>query len=134
MGQAGEDLEDTRTTLAADEKFLKMLKEKCTGMDKEYEERKKERALEMEACSKALAILSSDDAHDLFTKTFNSALVQKTSSTNSARRSQASTLLSKVAQKVHSRQLAGLAARVRLDAFTKVKKAIDDMIGDLLAE
>ena len=27
--------------------------------------------LEMEACSKVLVVLSSDDAHDLFTKTFN---------------------------------------------------------------
>ena len=35
--------------------------------DSEWEERQKTRQLEMEACSKALAVLSSDDAHDLFT-------------------------------------------------------------------
>ena len=50
-----------------------MLKEKCPGTDAEREERQKTRRLEMDACSKALAVLSSDDAHDLFTKTFNLA-------------------------------------------------------------
>merc|ERR1712039_734840 len=74
LAQAKEDIEDTRNSLAADEKFLMMLKEKCQMTDKEWEERQKTRQLEMEAVSKALAILSGDDAHDLFTKTFNPAL------------------------------------------------------------
>merc|ERR1719456_2104131 len=69
--QAKQDIEDTRNSLSADEQFLMMLKEKCAMTDKEWEERQKTRQLEMEACSKALAVLSSDDAHDLFTKTFN---------------------------------------------------------------
>merc|ERR1719364_568529 len=34
-----EDLEDTKNTLSADEKFLMMLKEKCGMMDSEWEER-----------------------------------------------------------------------------------------------
>jgi septal ring factor EnvC (AmiA/AmiB activator) len=42
--------------------------------------------------------------------------------------------LADVAQKVHSPRLATLAVRVRLDAFTRVKKAIDDMIAQLLVE
>merc|ERR1712139_220900 len=74
--QAKEDVEDTKKTLSADEEFLMMLKEKCSMTDSEWEERQKTRQLEMEACSKALAVLSSDDAHDLFTKTFNPSLVQ----------------------------------------------------------
>ena len=86
------------------------------------------RQLEMEACSKALAVLSSDDAHDLFTKTFNPSLLEKESTMHSERRSQASKLLSAVAQKMQNPRLATLAVRVRLDAFTRVKKAIDDMV------
>ena len=39
--------------------------------DQEFEERTKTRAEEMKAVSEALAILSSDDAHDTFTSTFN---------------------------------------------------------------
>jgi len=132
--QAKEDIADTRASLSADEQFLMMLKEKCQMTDKEWEERQKTRQLEMEACSKALAVLSGDDAHDLFTKTFNPALVQESSKFTSERRVAASRLLSKVAAKVHSPKLATLAVQVRLDAFTRVKKAIDDMIAQLLVE
>merc|ERR1712195_212179 len=86
------------------------------------------------ACSKALAVLSSDDAHDLFTKTFNPSLLQKESAMHSERRAQASKLLSAVALKVQNPRLATLAVRVRLDAFVRVKKAIDDMVAQLLKE
>merc|ERR1719159_66522 len=111
-----------------------MLKEKCSMTDSEWEERQKTRQLEMEACSKALAVLSSDDAHDLFTKTFNPSLVQMESTMHSERRNQASKLLSAAAQKLQNPRLATLAVRVRLDAFTRVKKAIDDMVAQLLKE
>merc|ERR1712194_989876 len=134
LAQAKEDIEDTRNSLAADEQFLMMLKEKCQMTDKEWEERRKTRQREMEAVSKALAILSGDDAHDLFTKTFNPALLQEESSTQSKRRVLASKLLKAVADKHNSPRLATLAYKVRLDAFTRVKKAIDDMIAQLLKE
>jgi len=132
--QAKEDIEDTKKTLSADEQFLMMLKEKCSMTDAEWEERQKTRQLEMEAVSKALAVLSTDDAHDLFTKTFNPSLLQKEASMQSERRSQASKLLQAVAQKLKNPRLATLAVRVRLDAFTRVKKAIDDMVAQLLKE
>merc|ERR1712203_1193739 len=76
LAQAKEDLIDTQNSLSADEQFLRMLKEKCSLTDKEWEERQKTRQLEMEAVSKALAILSGDDAHDLFSRTFNPSLLQ----------------------------------------------------------
>merc|ERR1719311_875263 len=72
-----------------------MLKEKCQMTDQEWEERQKTRQLEMEAVSKALAILSSDDAHDTFTRTFNPALLQMESSSKKSLRSQAAELLKK---------------------------------------
>jgi len=109
-----------------------MLKEKCSMTDGEWEERQKTRQLEMEACSKALAVLSSDEAHDLFTKTFNPAFLQM--SETSARRAKASAVLAAVARKTQSPRLSAMATRVRLDAFTKVKKAIDDMVAQLLKE
>merc|ERR1719329_904322 len=108
------------------------LKETCATTDSEWEERQKTRQLEMEACSKALAVLSSDEAHDLFTKTFNAAFVQV--EMHSERRAAASQLLKKVALKVDSPRLAAMALKVKLDAFVRVKKAIDDMVTQLLAE
>merc|ERR1712190_12012 len=64
----------------------------------------------------------------------NPALLQEGSTLQSARRVQASKLLKAVADKLNSPRLATLAYKVRLDAFTRVKKAIDDMIAQLLKE
>merc|ERR1719401_2089371 len=111
-----------------------MLKEKCSLTDSEWEERQKTRQLEMEAVSKALAVLSSDDAHDLFTKTFNPSFVQTQRDMTSDRRGNAAKLLKLVAKKVGNPRLATLAEQVQLDAFTRVKKAIDDMVAQLLKE
>jgi len=97
--------------------------------DGEWEERQKTRQLEMEAVGKALAILSGDDAHDLFTKTFN--FVQKESKVQSARRVKASAVIAAVAAAHHNPRLVTLAYKVKLDAFTRVKKAIDDMVAEL---
>merc|ERR1719254_297257 len=84
--QDEEDKEDAQAVLSADEAYLRDLKEKCAMTDKEWEARQKTRQEEMEAVSKALAVLSSDDAHDLFTRTFNPALIQKASATDSTHR------------------------------------------------
>merc|ERR1719253_151583 len=92
-----------------------MLKEKCSMTDGEWEERQKTRQLEMEACSKALAILSGDDAHDLFTKTFN--FVQTASKSQSARRTAASAVLSAVATKFNNPRLSALAYKVKHKDF-----------------
>merc|ERR1719450_359010 len=53
---------------------------------------------------------------------------------NSERRAQASKVLSLAAAKSQNPRLATLAVRVRLDAFTRVKKAIDDMVAQLTKE
>mmetsp|Transcript_60859 Transcript_60859/g.114977 ORF Transcript_60859/g.114977 Transcript_60859/m.114977 type:complete len:684 (+) Transcript_60859:70-2121(+) len=132
LALAKEDLADTKKTLSADEAYLATLKDTCSLTDKEYEERLKTRQLEMEAVSKALAVLSGDDAHDLFTKTFD--FMQEKSTTSSVRRLQASRVLSDAAKEFHNPRLTTLAVKVRLDAFTKVKKAIDDMIAELLKQ
>jgi len=130
--QSKESLEDTRNVLAADTEFLANLKEQCQNIDQEYEERTKTRQLEIQATSKALAFLSSDEAHDLFTRTFN--FVQVASKIQSNRRGQVSATLSKAATQFSDPRLSTLAVSARLDAFTKVKKAIGDMVDKLIKE
>merc|ERR1719331_422295 len=103
-------------------------------IDAEYEARVAERNLEIEAITKALSFLTSDDAHDLFTKTFNAALLQKESADQKESRAKASQLLRKVAKQNNNPRLVALAYQIRLDAFTKVKAAIDDMITTLTKE
>merc|ERR1719311_703203 len=109
------------------------LKETCQMTDQEWEERQKSRAEEIKAVSEALAILSSDDAHDTFTRTFNFVQVRVKARMTRARDS-ASKMLFDAAKKYANPRLAALATRVRLDAFTKVKAAIDEMIAALLKE
>merc|ERR1711904_186425 len=110
LAMSKQDLEDTKNGLSEDEQFLMMLKEKCQGSDQEYEERQKTRAAEIEAVSKALAFLTSDDARDLFSKTFNPALLQKASNSN---RAQASKLLAAIAKKNKNPVLMTLAMNVK---------------------
>merc|ERR1719420_2224830 len=95
--QSKEQLEETQNVLAADTKFLANLKEQCAVMDAEYEERVKLRQQEIQACSKALAFLSSDEAHELFSRTLG--FLQLGSSSKSNRRTQASKMLMQAALK-----------------------------------
>jgi chromosome segregation ATPase len=132
LANAKEDLEDTRNSLSADQKFLMNLKQKCQQTDQEYEERQKTRQEEISAVSEALSFLTSDDAHDLFTRTFNFA--QMDQSVESLRRQNAAQVLSAAGRRLASSELVALASSVKLDAFTKVKKAIDDMIAKLLQD
>jgi len=128
--QAKQDVEDTTASLTADEKFLMNLKAQCAAMDGEWEARQKTRTEEMEACAKAMEVLSGDDAHDLFAKTFN--FIQTSSAKKlSSRRTQASKLLTAVARKSKNPKLITLALHIRIDSFAKVKQAIDDMVAEL---
>jgi len=127
--QAKQDLVDTKKSLSSDQAFLASLKDKCAMNDSEWQLRQKSRGEETQAVSKALAVLSSDDAHDLFSKTLG--FVQKDSSMHSERRSQASKIILAVAFKMQNPRLASLAVSVRINAFAKVKKAIDDMVAAL---
>ena len=126
-----QNLEDTRNSLSADQKFLMNLKETCQMTDQEFEERTKTRAEETKAVSEALAILSSDDAHDTFTSTFNFIQVSKATQ---SKRDRAEKILYAVAKKTGHPRLATLATRVRLDGFKKVSEEIDGMISDLKKE
>merc|ERR1719263_301818 len=126
------DLEDTTATLAEDTKFLADLKDKCANMDQEFEERSKTRALEMAAVSKALEYLSSDEAHALFTKTFNPSMLQRESTSRT--REQVVKVLQRAAKQSRDPRLSTLAVGARMDAFGNLKKTIQTMVDRLLKE
>merc|ERR1719235_2009071 len=110
-------LAETEATLAADTKFLAALKEQCVIFSDQMEERTKTRQLEIQAVTKAAAFLSSDEAQDLVSRTFS--FIQTGNKFASHRRNSVA---------------AALAIHARLDAFTKVKKSISDMIDTLAKE
>jgi len=126
--EAKQDLEDTTNTMNADQDFLGKLKEHCALADQEMEARTKTRTEEIAAVGKALAVLTSDDAHDLFTKTLG--FLQKESSVSFQRRQ----AVLKVLAKVQNPKIAALATHVRLAAFGKVKETLSKMIADLTKE
>merc|ERR1719272_1557669 len=133
------DTVDTSAGKDADSDFLGNLKEKCAQVSKEYEERLKTRQMEMAAVSKAMGVLNSDDAKDLTSSSLGltqASLLQTQSMKNlkSKVRARASKVLRDIALKHNNPHLMTLALRVRLDAFTKVLKAIDDQIGALTKE
>eukprot|EP00397_Hematodinium_sp_SG-2012_P018460 GEMP01018913.1.p1 GENE.GEMP01018913.1~~GEMP01018913.1.p1 ORF type:complete len:653 (-),score=219.28 GEMP01018913.1:660-2618(-) len=127
LAQAKQQLDDTKKSLSADEQFLMDLKEKCQLTDQEWDARQKKRQDEITAVSQALNVLSGDDAHDTFSRTFSFVQVN-------SNRQEAADVLQKAAVKFNDPKLSALATKVRLDAFTKVKEAIDGMIAILLKE
>merc|ERR1719440_2315632 len=81
-----------------------------------------------------MAVLTSDDAMDTFSSTFSLVQTSIMKNLKSKKRTDASKLLTAVARKYNNPKLMTLAMKVRLDAFEKVKKAIDDMIAELLKQ
>lgn len=129
--------EDTEASLAADQAFLADLKERCASMDKEFEERTKGRQLEIEAVSKALAFLNSDEAHDLFTRTFNPSFLQVDKKQAMGRKA-AEKILKNAALRTKDLRMLRLAGEVKKAgdnaAFDKVKKEVFEMIDKLKKE
>jgi len=129
MAQEKRDRKDTEKSLAADEKFYGNVKNAYATEKGEYETRVNVRTEELAAVSKAEEILNGDDAHDLFGKSLG--FMQTAMQADRRSRSQAAELLIAVAHKVQNPRLSTMAVAVRLDAFVKVKKAIDEMIAQL---
>jgi len=136
--QSKEDLEDTQNALTIDDKFLIDLKSRCKMTDQEWEIRQKARQEEIVAIAQAISILSDDSARDSFSKTFNAgkaaSFVQKTTlrtARHAGARLEAVRVLKAAAVKTGSPALSGLAMAAQLDAFTKVKAAIDKMVKEL---
>merc|ERR1719387_656164 len=128
--QSVQDKKDTEARLEADVAFLADLKDKCAVADSEYAARVKVRTEEMKAISDVTAMLTSDEANDAFTKSMT--FIQKGMKTS--RVSKAMDVLRKAGKELHSPQLATLAMSLKLDAFSKVKQNIDEMVVSLKEE
>merc|ERR1719355_503414 len=71
--QAKADLEKTQKAVEEDTEFKANLKKTCAIKQKEWDERCKLRAQEIEAISDTIEMMNSDDALELFKKTLPSA-------------------------------------------------------------
>merc|ERR1719375_220738 len=127
-----QDLEDTQNVLESDTEFLATVKANCQDLDAQFAERTKTRQLEIGAVNKALSYLTSDDAHDLFTRTFNMAFVQK--STGSKARQELVKVLMTAAKKAQDPKLSNMAIQTRLMKFDAITMALERMVKPLEEE
>jgi len=151
-------LELVRAQRSKDVEFLRNLRLTCQELDHQWALRTKARMAEIKAVSEALAILQDDDNREATAKAI--ALLEEESTTTARARMNAAAALRKAAQQPGfdmddllaqwngrssarpalanvggpRAQLSTLAVSVELDAFTKVKAAMDKLIAELKAE
>lgn len=128
VAEAKEDLDQTEADLLENRKYLANLNKMCSEGDAAFEKRKASRLEEIKAVTETIEILTADEARDAMAGTYN---FLQTSAGHQSTRRQAAAVIRLAAVKSNDKMMALLATTVELDAFTKVKKAIDDMIGTL---
>lgn len=137
VAKAKEDLEATQAALSADQAFLVEMTKNCATEDAEYAKRVKVRTDEIQALSETLNILTGDEARSLFDKTISFLQISSISNIAVAQeqaRTKAMQRILEVSRKHKNWMLATLAVHVKLDAFTKVKEAMDKMLVELKAQ
>jgi len=131
--KAKADLEAMIAAKAADETFVAEMTENCQIVDQEYAARSKIRAEEVVALSETIEILTGDDARELFAKSVGTSFIQTDMSVSAQERMTDKVMqkLMKLGRKSNSVALMSLAVRIKLDAFDKVKKTMDNMLAEL---
>jgi len=147
--QAKADMESTEKSVAADTEFKANLKKNCAVKQKEWDERCKLRAQEIEAISDTINMLNSDEALELFKKTVPSAaaasFVQTGATTRSRSRMQMRSQMRRAkdiiqgamsADKAHSmkKHIMLLALKSGMGGFEKVVGMVDGMVEVLEGE
>jgi len=135
------ELEDTETSVAEDEKFLAELETGCATKEKEWAEVCKTRQEELVALAETIKILNDDDALELFKKTLPSAasLLQVVESAQSLRKRALVAVQEAQGKGSPLRaqpqlDLIALALKGKSQGFEKVIKMIDDMVANLKTE
>merc|ERR1719174_276069 len=135
------DLESTEKAVAEDTDFKANLAKNCATKQKEWDERCKLQAQEIEAISDTIELLNSDDVLELFKKTLPSAaassFIQTAATTRSqTRRVQALIKNAMSSDKAHTanRHLMLMSLRSGVHGFEKVVGMVDGMVGVLEEE
>jgi len=131
--KAKADLEAMIAAKAADEQFVAEMTANCQVVDTEYAARTKVRSEEVVALSETIEILTGDDARELFAKSVGTSFLQTDMSVTAQERMTDKVMkkLLMLGKKSNNVALLALAVRVKLDAFDKVKKTMDNMLAEL---
>jgi len=137
---AESDVEDTTSTRDADMKYLEDLTATCAQKASDFDNRQQLRAEEIEAIEKAIEIIGSGAVAGNADKHLPAAMVQTGNSFAQLRtkddgnQAKVAQFLQSQSEKLGSRVLALVAARIESDPFVKVKKMIKDLITKLMEE
>jgi len=126
LAAAMEDLEQTQAALSESQIFMTNLKKTCSEADSDFEMRRNARLQEIKAVSDTIGILTGDDARDAMKGMYS--FLQVDSDTTDELRHHAVQVLTQAAAKTKNPELLTMATNVELDAFVKVKEAIDNLV------
>mmetsp|Transcript_2453 Transcript_2453/g.5629 ORF Transcript_2453/g.5629 Transcript_2453/m.5629 type:complete len:698 (-) Transcript_2453:51-2144(-) len=129
-----QDIKATTKAIAADVKFQAAVENRCTTSDDKFNERMHSRMQEMTAVSKTIQVLRSEESRDLFGKTVS--FLQQAAQSKRAERaaSKVSAFLMEQGRRLDVQKLVTMGLQSRIDSFTKVKAAIEEMITALQKE
>jgi len=153
LADATQEYDDTEAQMKADIEFFDETKKSCKAKHDEWVERSSLREEEIEGVSKAIEILSTDEARELFESSIKegkevkaddsydtgtiTSFLQKSADNSAEGSSPAYHMLRDAARHTHSLRLAALAVRVqgtKAGHFDEVIAAIDEMIKTLKEE
>merc|ERR1712224_918802 len=150
LAQTVQNYDDTDSQMKADIEFFDITKEACTNKSVEWTDRKALRKEELEGVEKALEILSTDDARELFNKAIKPGVQsflqvsaveskgpQRVSATLQTPAQRAYEAIKKQAQRSHNLRLAQIAVSIGMAKeghFTKVIESIDNLVETLKEE
>lgn len=141
--QAQEEVDDLKQQISNDEGYIQQAEDDLSKKKDEWKARKELMVGEGAAINKAISILHSDDARDLFKKSHKSqgySLIQVHSNVDAQQQfTNAMSMIRLTARSAGDERLVALSARVSLlkgkkDHFAEVITAIDDMIETLKDE
>lgn len=143
LADATQTFADSEDQLKAEISLFDITKESCAEKTEDWSKRSSLRKMELDGVKKALEVLTSDEAKELFAKSIKpgfsgggaSSFIQVASLTDTATGDQkALTVLEKRAEESQSFRLAALAADIRMQDhghFDAVIKSIDDLLAQL---
>lgn len=141
VADASQELDDTTQQMKADVDFFDNAKKQCSSKADAWAERVRARTEELAGISKAIEILTSDDAKALFGKAIKpgseKTFLQISSESTTGRKGKAYGKLKKLALQTKSSRIAKLAAKVRSATeghFDAVIKEVDVLLKQLKTE
>jgi hypothetical protein len=134
VAMKGHDLEDTKNTLAEDQKYRADMQAQCATKGQEWEERTATRSEELVTLAETISALNDDDALELFKKTLPSpGLLQVQMSVKTVRQ-RARAALRAWPRASQNLDFISLALHGKRGGFDQVVKMIDDMTALLKEE